>query len=388
MKKALYAAPLALGALAVAWQQPAVKLPAPYATPSAKNGAKVISRPDGAQLKVPAGFNVEEFASGFTRPRIMLQGPGGEVLVSDTTPKGGIYSLKNGEKKTLIDGLDRPYGISFWKEYLYVSDANGLRRYKYDSKTLSAGPASAELASYKDYTKGHYTHSMTFDPKGEKLYVTIGSGSNADPDADPVRATIQRYNPDGTGVETYAAGLRNVLGLKFYPGSNALWAAVQERDGLGDELVPDFFTHIQQGGFYGWPYAYFGPNEDPTNKGLKPELVKKSIVPDVSLGSHVATMDFIFYTGKSFPAKYKGGAFFAFHGSSNKSVRTGYSVEFIPFKNGKPSGPKEDFLAGWMLGPDKREVWGRPVGLLQMADGSLLVSEDGGNKIWRVSYKQ
>ncbi len=387
MKKAWFAAPLLAGVAAVAFQPPsAVKLPPPYATPSAKNGAKVISRPDGAQLKVPAGFTVDEYATGFARPRIMLQGPGGEVLVSDTTPKGVVYALKGGEKKAMIEGLDRPYGMAFLKEFLYVSDANGLHRYKYDSKAMSVS-GGQDLASYKEYTKGHYTHSMTFDPKGEKLYVTIGSGSNADPDADPKRATIMRYNADGSGEEIYASGLRNVLGLKFYPGSNAMWAAVQERDGLGDELVPDYFTHIEKDGFYGWPYAYFGPNEDPTNKGLKPELVKKSIVPDYALGSHVATMDFIFYTGKSFPAKYKNGAFFAFHGSSNKAQRVGYSVEFVPFKNGKPAGPKEEFLTGWMLGSDKREVWGRPVGLLQLADGSLLVSEDGGNKIWRISHK-
>ena len=386
MKKTWFAAPLLAGAIAVAWQQPAVKLPPPNATPSAKNGPKVVSRPEGAQFKLPVGFTSDEFASGFAKPRIMLQGPGGEILISDTIANGSVYALKGGEKKKIIEGLDRPYGLTFWKDYLYVSDAIALRRYKYDSKALSVGPA-AELVNHKDFTKGHYTHSLTFDAKGEKLYYTIGSGSNADPDDDPMRATIMRYNPDGTGGEIYASGLRNVLGLKFYPGSNALWATVQERDGLGDELVPDFFTHIQQGGFYGWPYAYFGPNEDPTNKGLKPDLVKKSIVPDVALGAHVASMDFIFYTGKSFPEKYRGGAFFAFRGSSNRAQRVGYAIEFIPFKNGKPSGSKEELLTGWMLGPDKREVWGRPVGLLQMADGSLLVSDDAGNKIWRVSYK-
>ena len=386
MKIAWFAAPLVAGAIAVAWQQPAVNLPPPYATPSAKNAPKVISRPDGAQLKVPAGFTVEEFASGFAKPRIMVQGPGGEVLVSDQIAKGIVYALKGGEKTKLIEGLDRPYGLTFWKEYLYVSDAIALRRYKYDSKALSVGPAT-ELVNHKDFTKGHFTHSLTFDAQGEKLYYSIGSGSNSDPDDDPLRATIMRYNPDGTGGEMYASGLRNVLGLKFYPGSNVLWGTVQERDGLGDELVPDYFTHIQKGGFYGWPYAYFGPNIDPTNKGKKDELVPKSIVPDVALGAHMASMDFIFYTGKSFPAKYRGGAFFASRGSSNRAVRVGYSVEFIPFKNGKPAGPKEDFLSGWMLGPDQREVWGRPVGILQMADGSLLVSEDAGNKIWRVSSK-
>jgi glucose/arabinose dehydrogenase len=386
MKIAWFAVPLLAGAIAVAWQQPALKLPPAHETPSVKNGPKVIPRPDGAQLKVPAGFTVEEFASGFAKPRIMLQGPGGEVLVSDQVANGTVYALKGGEKTKLIEGLDRPYGLAFWKDYLYVSDAIALRRYKYNSKALSVGPAS-EVVNHKDFTKGHFTHSLTFDAKGEKLYYSIGSGSNSDPDDDPLRATIMRYNPDGTGGEMYAYGLRNVLAQKFYPGSNTLWVTVQERDGLGDDLVPDYFTHIQKGGFYGWPYAYFGPNPDPTNKGKKDELVPKAIVPDVALGAHMSSMDFIFYTGKSFPEKYRGGAFFAFRGSSNRSVRVGYSVEFIPFKNGKPSGAREAFLSGWMLGPDKREVWGRPVGLLQMADGSMLISDDAGNKIWRVAYK-
>jgi glucose/arabinose dehydrogenase len=162
---------------------------------------------------------------------------------------------------------------------------------------------------------------------------------------------------------------------------------VQERDGLGDDLVPDYLTRVRQGGFYGWPYAYVGPNEDPRNKGLAPDLVKKTIVPDVLLGSHVAVLDMLFYTGKQFPERYRGGAFLALHGSWNRSMRVGYSVTFVPFKNGMPAGPQEDFLTGFMMAPDQAEVWGRPVGLLQLPDGSLLVSEDGGNRIWRVSYK-
>ncbi|MSO23585.1 MAG: sorbosone dehydrogenase family protein, partial [Acidobacteria bacterium] len=201
------------------------------------------------------------------------------------------------------------------------------------------------------------------------------------------RAAIHRYNPDGSGQEFVATGVRNVIGLRWYPGTKALWAAVQERDGLGDDLVPDYFTAIKPGAFYGWPYAYTGPNEDPRRKGEKPDLVKKTIAPDVQLGAHVAVLDALFYTGKQFPKEYRGGAFLAFHGSWNRSLRVGYSVAFIPFSGGKPkSGPKE-FLTGFMLAPEKREVWGRPVGLLQLPDGSLLVSDDGGNKIWRISYK-
>ncbi len=186
--------------------------------------------------------------------------------------------------------------------------------------------------------------------------------------------------------EIFAAGLRNPIGMRWYPGTDTLWAAVQERDDLGDDLVPDYFTHVQKGGFYGWPYAYIGPNEDPRNKGLRPDLVAKTIVPDVLLGAHVAVLDFLFYTGKQFPAEYQGGAFLCFHGSWNRSMRVGQSIGFIPFKNGKPSGALREVLTGWMLGPDKREVWGRPVGLLQLPDGSLLISDDGGDKIWHLSY--
>ena len=244
-----------------------------------------------------------------------------------------------------------------------------------------------ELVSWKDFSKGHWTRSILFDAKGEKMYVTVGSGSNVDAGEDPQRAAIHRYNPDGSGHEVVATGVRNVIGLRWYPGTQALWAAVQERDGLGDDLVPDYFTSIKEGAFYGWPYAYTGPNEDPRRKGEKPDLVKKTITPDVQLGAHVAVLDTLFYTGKQFPKEYQGGAFLAFHGSWNRSRRVGYSVAFIPFSDGMPqSGPKE-FLTGFMLAPEKREVWGRPVGLFQLPDGSLLVSDDGGKKIWRISYK-
>ena len=190
----------------------------------------------------------------------------------------------------------------------------------------------------------------------------------------------------GSGHEIYASGTRNPIGMRWYPDSDTLWAAVQERDALGDDLVPDYFTHIRQGGFYGWPYAYAGPHEDPRNKGQRPDLVQKTIVPDVLLPSHVAVLDFIFYTGKQFPDEYRNGAFLALHGSWNRSKRVGQSVAFVPFRGGKPSGPMREFATGWMLSPDKREVWGRPVGLLTLPDGSVLVSEDGNGKIWRIRY--
>jgi glucose/arabinose dehydrogenase len=372
-----------------------VKLPPPFHTPSATNRPQVIDRPDGAQLRVPQGFSVEEYASGFNKPRIMLYTPTGEILVTESEPNGTVTVLydKNNdfkadkERKVLIKGLDRPYGMAFWKDYLYVAETTSLKRYKYDAKALSVGKGE-EIVNMADFGKGHWTRSLTFDSKGEKFFLGIGSESNVSPGEPERRAAISRCNPDGSGCELFATGTRNPTSIYLYPGTDVLWASVQERDGLGDDLVPDYFTHIQQGGFYGWPYAYFGPHEDPRNKGQKPDLVKKTITPDVSLGAHTAVIDWKFYTGKQFPAKYQGGAFLALHGSWNRSQRVGQSVAFVPFKDGKPSGPLESFLTGWMLDPGKREVWGRPTGVMVMKDGSLLVSDDGGNKIWRISYKK
>jgi glucose/arabinose dehydrogenase len=361
-----------------------VKLPPPFATPSSTNRPRVIPKPADAQLHVPDGFAVELYAEGFEQPRYMTLGPSQEILLSDS--KAGIVYILKPERKKLIEKLDRPYGLAFWKDYLYVAETTSLKRYKYDAKQMTAGPGE-EVVSMKDFGKGHWTRAVLFDKGGTKMYLGVGSSSNVDAGDPEMRAAINRFNPDGSGHEMFASGTRNPTALHWYPGSSTLWASVQERDLLGDDLVPDYFTHIQQGGFYGWPYAYIGPHEDPRRKGEKPDLVKKTIEPDVVLGAHVAVIDFEFYTGTQFPQHYKGGAFFAFHGSWNRSKRVGQSIGFIPFKNGKPSGPLEEFLHGWMLGPDQQEVWGRPVGLLQMTDGSLLVSEDGNNKIYRISYK-
>lgn len=390
------AAIVTLTGLSFAWQQTGIQLPSPYHTPNATNGARVVAKPDGTQLKLPDGFVAKEFAAGFQKPRILLPAPGGEILVADSVPNGSVVVLsdkdKDGkadsEQRKLIEGLDRPYGMAWWKDYLYVAEPMSLKRYKFSKQTTTVGKGE-EVVALEGFDKGHWTRSITFDSKGEKLYLNVGSGSNASPDTDERRATILQCNPDGSGCEIYAAGLRNATGINFRPGSNQLWASVQERDGLGDDLVPDFFTHIRKGGFYGWPWAYFGPNEDPRNAGQKPELVKKTITPDVSLGAHIAVMDWKFYTGKQFPEQYRGGAFLAFRGSSNRAKRVGYSVGFLPFgKDGKPAGEVQDFLTGWMIAPDQREVWGRPVGICQTADGSLLVSDDGGNKIWRISYQR
>jgi glucose/arabinose dehydrogenase len=366
------------------------ELPAPYATPAANNRPRVIPQPEGSRLSVPNGFQIEIYQEGFKVPRFMMLGPSNEVLLSDAASAraggGSVYVLQGKERKEIIKGLDRPYGLALHDGWLYVGEPESIKRYKYDAKAVTAG-SGEEIVSLKGFGGGHWTRSLLFTRDGKRLCVGTGSGSNVSPGEDPRRAAINCYNPDGSGHEIFASGTRNPIGLKWYPGTDILWAAVQERDDLGDDLVPDYFTHIQKGAFYGWPYAYAGPNEDPRNKGQRPDLVAKTVQGDVLLGSHLAVLDFIFYTGKQFPKEYQGGAFLAFHGSWNRSKRVGQSVGFIPFKDGRPAGPITEVVKGWMLGPDQREVWGRPVGLLQLPDGSLLISEDGNNRIWHLSYK-
>jgi glucose/arabinose dehydrogenase len=358
-------------------------------SPPNANPPTLVPRPAGARIKVPAGFSVEEFASGFARPRFMVEGPGGEVIVSDTVPNGSVIALRNGVKKVLISGLDRPYGLALWHDYLYVGEPESLKRYQYDSKALTAGPG-AEVVSMTGYSKGHVTRTILFDERDGRMYLTIGSSGDLVVGDPEMRAAIHRYNPDGTGHEVVASGLRNTVGLRFYPGSTQLWATVEERTDAADVPVADFFTGIRQGGFYGWPYAYVGPHADPriSEKERRPDLVSKTITPDIILTPHCAVLDFLFYTGTRFPAEYRNGAFLANHGSTQGLQRVGYSITFVRFQNGKPSGSVRDFATGWMLGADRKEVWGRPVGLLQLRDGSLLVSDDAGKLIWRVSYKK
>lgn len=385
-RRKLLGCALGLGAVAFA-KNKRFNLPAPDPASSAANGAKVIPQPAGAKLTLPVGFVAEEFAGGFQKPRIMLELPGGAVLVTESLPKGSVVAVGPGKaRKTLIAGLDRPFGMTLWKDYLYVAEAESVKRYKLDTKAVTVGTGE-EVVSLKGYGKGHWSRGIAFDPKGDKFYLSVGSSSNIDAGDPADRAAIHVYNADGSGKQIFATGLRNAVNIRINPQSGKPWVTVQERDGLGDELVPDFFTSVKKGAFYGWPYAYIGSNEEPRHKGANPDAVKKAVEPDMLLNAHASAMDFAFYTAKQFPAKFHNGAFIASRGSSNRAKRIGYSILFVPFTNGKPSGPPEDFLTGVMLGEDKKEVWGRPVGLLQLADGSLLLSEDGNNKIWRISFK-
>lgn len=357
--------------------------------PPISNPPALVPRPAGAQIKVPAGFSVDEYAAGFARPRFMVEGPGGEVLVSDSVPNGSVIALRDGAKKVLLSGLDRPYGLALWKEYLYVGEPESLKRYKYDSKTLVAAPGE-EVVSMAGFSKGHVTRTILFDERAGKMYLTVGSSADLVTGDPEMRAAVHRYNPDGTGHEMIATGLRNTVGLRFYPGTTQLWATVEERNDAPNVVVADFFTSLKPGGFYGWPYAYVGQHPDPRipEKDRRPDLVAKSIAPDIILEPHCAVLDFLFYTGTQFPAEYRNGAFLANHGSSQLTQRIGYSVSFVPFKSGKPAGTVRDFATGWMLGANKKEVWGRPVALLQLRDGSVLISDDGGKVIWRMSYKK
>jgi glucose/arabinose dehydrogenase len=365
-------------------------LPPPDMAGQVSNPARVVPRPADKSLSVPAGFAVEEYASGFGKPRELLQLPGGAVLVTESlpAPKGAVLLVARGkDHKPLISGLDRPFGMAFHDGYLYVAEPEALKRYKIDPAGPAAGPAE-KLVEWKGYGKGHWTRSVAIDGKARKIYVSVGSGSNVDLGDPADRNAVNVYNLDGSGAEVFASGIRNGVCVRFQPQSRKLWTTVQERDGLGDELPADFFTEVKKGAFYGWPFAYLGPNEDPRHKGVNPAAVSKTVEPDVLLGPHVSAMNFVFHSGRSVPSKYKNGAFIALRGSSGRSQRIGYGIVFVPFKGGKPAGQPESFLSGFMTAPGAKEVWGRPVGITELNDGSLLLSEDGNNTIWRISCKK
>ncbi len=375
-----------------AWGE-TIRLPEPFQTPSAGNGPTVIERPNGARVQVPEGFSAEVVAMGFERPRAFLLGPSNEVLMTDAAPKGSVYVFTIGSDGKLskpariLDGLRTPYGMEYRDGYLYVAETTSVKRYKYDTNARTVALPGEEAIDLSSVAGGHWTRNLLFNKDKTKLYLATGSRSNVDGGEIRLRASITRYNPDGSGQEFIAEGTRNPIGMEWNPITGDLWAAVQERDALGDDLVPDYLTHIQPGGFYGWPYAYIGPHEDPRRKGERPDLVAKTIVPDVPVQPHGAVLGFTFYTGNSFPAEYRNGVFLAYHGSWNRAKRVGYSLVFLPFgMDGKPTGPPRDFLTGFLLDPDSKDVWGRPVDVLQLPDGSLLMSDDGGNVVWRIAY--
>jgi glucose/arabinose dehydrogenase len=377
-------------------------LPPPYATPSVSRPSVFIGWPTGKKPLAPPGFVVSIYASGFNSPRWIYQGPNGDIFVAESrtgtnaanritilrdTNRNGIPELR----QTFLQSLNKPLGMLILKGKFYVANTDGVVQYSY-----LTGQKSIVIAGKKIITlpaggyNNHWTRNIIANSAGTKIYVSVGSGSNVGENGmtnEVRRADILEFNPDGTGEKIYASGLRNPVGMDWAPVTNVLWTSVNERDGLGDNLVPDFLTSVKPGGYYGWPYAYFGPHEDPRLKGKRPDLVAKSILPDVDLGSHTASLGLAFYKKTIFPAKYRGGAFIGQHGSWNRSSFSGYKIAFVPFVNGKPTGRPEAFLTGFIANMSTREVYGRPAGVCVLADGTMLVADDAAGKVWRVTYK-
>jgi glucose/arabinose dehydrogenase len=375
-------------------------IPQPYATQSADNGPKLVARPDNVWPIAPAGFKVELFAGSLDNPRTLRTAPNNDVFLAESDPgrirvfRGMTSDGKPEQSAIFVSGLKRPYGLAFYPpgpdpQFLYVGSERELVRFAYHNGDLKASGAPEHIADLPG-PGGHWTRAVTFSQDGKKLFVAVGSGSNVDdPDTHPGekdRADILWCDPANCQLQVYAYGIRNAGGgIAINPQTGELWCSVNERDGLGDNLVPDYITHVQEGAFYGWPWWYIGGNQDPRHKGKHHELKDKAVVPDVLLQPHNASLEFAFYDGKQFPGEYQGDIFASEHGSWNKSVRTGYEVIRIPLhQSGDASGEYEDFLTGFVL-PDGNP-WGRPVGLTVAPDGSILVSDDGSNSIWRVSY--
>ncbi len=378
----------------------AQNLPAPYVTESANNGPDVVARPQDAWPKAPAGFRVQLYASGLDNPRLLRTAPNGDIFLAESS--SGVIRVFRGitpegkpkQVSIFATGLNEPYGINFYPpgnnpEWVYVGNTNSVVRFPYQNGDLKARGAAQHIADLP-HGGGHWTRDIQFTPDGKNMFVAVGSASNDDDSdttpAEKNRADILQFNPDGSGMRVYASGIRNAGGgLAINPKTGQLWCSVNERDGLGDNLVPDYITHVEEGGFYGWPWWYTGGHQDPRQQGKHPELKDKTIVPDVLLQPHNASLEMTFYGGKQFPAEYQGDIFAAEHGSWNRSVRAGYEVIRVPLhQTGKASGEYEDFITGFVV--DNGHVWGRPVGVAVAPDGSLLVSDDGSNSIWRVSY--
>jgi glucose/arabinose dehydrogenase len=360
------------------------QLPAPYATPSAAKPPWSGKRPANAQLHLPPGFHIALYATGIDDPRNMIVAPNGDVLVAQSGANQ-ISILRGGKRYTFTTQIPNPFGLAIRGEWLYVGAEEGIYRMPYHAGETSSRGGVQKLAPLPG--GGHSTRNIIFNADGTQLFAAIGSASNVSREAPP-RAAIMQYDANAKNPRVFAYGLRNPVGLAWNPTTQELWTAVNERDGLGDELVPDYITDVHAGAFYGWPYSYLGAHEDPRRRGERPDLVAKAVVPSLLIQSHSAPLGIVFYDGTMFPPEYRGRAFVALHGSWNRSHRTGYSVVSVPFRNGKPAGGYDDFATGWMTDPASNSVWGRPVGLLVLADGSLLISDDGANVIWRVTYSK
>ncbi|MCA1764246.1 MAG: sorbosone dehydrogenase family protein [Flavobacteriales bacterium] len=376
-------------------------LPSPFAEESARNISKVVGWSDGQTPDAPDGFQVERFADGFEHPRWVYVGPNGDLFTveSDTRNSANRITLLqdtdgNGSyetRKTFAENLNSPLGMLVLNGFFYVANTDAVYRWPYnagDEELKGKGEKILDLPA--GGYNNHWTRNLIAGPDGEKIYISVGSASNVGEhgmDVEKRRACILEINPDGSGEKLFASGIRNPVGMDWNPVTGDLWTAVNERDKLGDNLVPDYMTSVKEGGFYGWPYSYYGDVKDPRwSEEPHGDLVEKAIVPDVPLGSHTASLGLAFYTGESFPEKYKNGAFVGQHGSWNRSEFAGYKVVFVPFENGAPQQP-EDFLTGFIADGDASKVYGRPVGVTQLPDGSLIVVDDDSGILWRVSVE-
>ena len=388
-------------------------LPPPFATESARNSPKVVSKPANGQLLVPNGFKIEPFAGGLDNPRLLRVAPNGDLFVAESGP-GHIQVFHDGKKSLFAGDLVEPFGIAFYPpgndpRWVYVAENNAIVRFPYRAGDRSAGgPRETVVAKLSNEHDGHWTRDIAFSLDGKQMFVSVGSASNvaermkkrsvaeaqafektaalgAAWDAEDHRADVLVFDPEGKSGRIFATGIRNCVGLAVHPKTGNLWCSTNERDGLGDDLVPDYITRVTEGAFYGWPWYWLGNHEDPRLKGERPDLAAKVTAPDVLLQSHSASLQLTFYDGKMFPAEYRGDAFAAFHGSWNRARRTGYKIVRVLQKNGVPTGVYEDFVVGFIAGP--QSVWGRPVGVAVAGDGALLFSEDGNGTIWRVSTK-
>jgi len=373
-------------------------LPPPFSTPSARNGPDVVPPPAGADPEVPPGFRVDVFAHDLDGPRLLRVSPSGDLFV-DESEAGRVRVLRaaDGARAAERDaifatGLDRPFGIAFYPpgpepKWVYVAETNAVVRFPYASGDMSArGAAETIVASLTEMPGGHWTRDVAFSLDGKRMFVSVGSASNdAEGNSDErSRADVLVFDPEGGGRHVFASGIRNCVGLAVHASTGDVWCSTNERDGLGDDLVPDYVTRVRSGGFYGWPWYYLGDHEDPRHAGERPDLARASIVPDVLLQSHSAPLQMTFYDATAFPPRYRGSAFVALHGSWNRGKRTGPKVITVPVQGGVPTGEYEDFMTGFVVDDDS--VWARPVGVAVARDGALFVSEDGNGTVWRIAF--
>ncbi|PWU04415.1 MAG: sorbosone dehydrogenase [Terriglobia bacterium] len=375
-------------------------LPKPFDTKSSANFGRPIPRPEGAWPKAPEGFKVELYATGFDQPRQIRTAPNGDFFVAEsgTPQKPGEIKIVRGRDKdgkaeqvsVFATGLKRPFGVNFYPagnnpQWVYVGNTDSIVRFPYKNGDLKATGAAETIVQELPANGNHWTRDVVFSKDGKSMFVAIGSSDNIDErGGNEHRANILEYTPDGKFVGIYGSGIRNPVGLGVNPQTGEVWCSVNERDELGDNLVPDYITHVQKGGFYGWPWYYTGGHQDPRHEGKHPELKDKVIVPDVLMQPHNASLGLTFYDGKMFPSEYQGDLFAAEHGSWNRATRAGYEVVRVPLDKGHASGVYEDFITGFVTADGR--AWGRPVGVAVGKDGALYVTDDGGLVIWRVSY--